>query len=73
MLEALMVLAYVDPDEGSGTLTLLLVAIVLVAIAAVALIVRWAIGRSCPRCGKRVARGKLDCRHCEFDFRSIGS
>jgi hypothetical protein len=28
--------------------------------------------RPCPRCGKRVEVGKLDCAHCGFDFRQIG-
>jgi hypothetical protein len=29
--------------------------------------------RPCPRCGKRVEVGKLDCDTCGFDFRTIGS
>lgn len=29
--------------------------------------------RPCPRCGERVAVGQLDCPHCDFDFRTIGS
>jgi hypothetical protein len=28
--------------------------------------------RTCPRCGKRVRVGKLDCGPCGFDFRQIG-
>ncbi len=31
-----------------------------------------AASRPCPRCGHRVAVGKLDCPHCGFDFRTIG-
>jgi len=30
-------------------------------------------GRACNRCGERVANGVLDCPHCGFDFRSIGT
>lgn len=29
--------------------------------------------RSCPRCGERVAKGKLDCQNCGFDFTMIGA
>ena len=29
--------------------------------------------RPCPRCGQRVANGVLDCPHCGFDFRTIGT
>lgn len=29
--------------------------------------------RPCPRCGEAVEVGVLDCPHCEFDFRTIGS
>lgn len=29
--------------------------------------------RPCPRCGKPVRRGNLDCPHCSFDFRTIGT
>ena len=28
--------------------------------------------RPCPRCGRQIEVGKLDCPHCEFDFRTIG-
>lgn len=27
--------------------------------------------RPCPRCGRRVRNGRLDCAACRFDFRSI--
>lgn len=29
--------------------------------------------RPCPRCGRRVAVGTLDCDACSFDFRTVGS
>lgn len=29
--------------------------------------------RPCPRCGKPVPNGVLDCSACGFDFRAIGS
>lgn len=29
--------------------------------------------RPCPRCGVGVPVGELDCPHCGFDFREIGS
>lgn len=29
--------------------------------------------RPCPRCGKQVKAGLLDCADCGFDFRTIGS
>jgi hypothetical protein len=28
--------------------------------------------RECPRCGRDVRKGLLDCPHCEYDFRAIG-
>lgn len=28
--------------------------------------------RPCPRCGRDVDVGVLDCPHCDFDFRTIG-
>ncbi len=73
MLDAITLLGYADPNSGSGTLTLVLIVVGAAIIVAVALLVRWVVGRSCPRCGKRVGRGKLDCPHCGFDFRSIGA
>lgn len=33
----------------------------------------WLRTRPCPRCGERVWTGELDCRNCQFDFRTIGS
>lgn len=27
--------------------------------------------RPCPRCGRGVTLGVLDCKHCGFDFRTI--
>lgn len=30
-------------------------------------------GRECPRCGRGVKIGVLDCPHCGFDFRSVGT
>jgi hypothetical protein len=29
--------------------------------------------RECPRCGGRVKIGELDCPHCAFDFRTLGT
>jgi hypothetical protein len=29
--------------------------------------------RACPRCGRAVPVGRLDCADCGFDFRTIGS
>lgn len=29
--------------------------------------------RACPRCGEQVKNGVLDCPHCDFDFRTIGT
>lgn len=29
--------------------------------------------RRCPRCGEGVHNGVLDCPHCGFDFRTIGT
>jgi hypothetical protein len=29
--------------------------------------------RPCPRCGRDVLKGELDCPHCGFDFRTIGA
>ncbi len=29
--------------------------------------------RPCPRCGRDVKKGQLDCPHCGFDFRTIGT
>jgi hypothetical protein len=53
----------------------LLILLVLVAlpVTAVLLVVRAVSRRACPRCGKRVKRGRLDCPHSGFDFRSIGA
>jgi hypothetical protein len=28
--------------------------------------------RQCPRCGKRVKEGRMDCPDCGFDFRTVG-
>lgn len=28
--------------------------------------------RPCPRCGRRVAVGDLECPYCDFDFETIG-
>jgi hypothetical protein len=29
--------------------------------------------RPCPRCGRRIQAGELECDSCGFDFRSIGA
>jgi tRNA(Ile2) C34 agmatinyltransferase TiaS len=52
---------------------LILLVIVGLPVLAVLLVVRALSNRSCPRCGKHVKRGRLDCPHCGFDFRSIGA
>lgn len=43
-----------------------------VAVITVALALGYLVGgRGCPRCGRRVATGDLDCSSCGYDFRSI--
>jgi hypothetical protein len=70
--------------DSSGEDVLLLV----VVVGAVFLLGRWFIGgvirgargeplaheaRPCPRCGRPVEVGVLDCPSCDFDFRTIGN
>ncbi len=48
------------------------IVIVLVMVAIPVMIVmrleQWMTSRPCPRCGERVANGKLECRACGYDF-----
>jgi hypothetical protein len=57
---------------GPVELLILLIMIGLPVLAVLG-VVRVLSRRSCPRCGKHVKRGRLDCSHCGFDFRSIGA
>jgi len=53
-----------------GPLELLIILILLgLPVLAIVLIVRGNDSRPCPQCGKRVKKGRLDCAHCEYDFR----
>jgi transposase len=47
--------------------------LLLLLVLVIAWVARWIVRRDCPRCGKKVRRGILDCPHCGFDFRTIGS
>lgn len=47
--------------------------LVMVAAAGVGELIVTLRRRPCPRCGRGVVRGRLDCPHCEFDFRMIGA
>jgi ribosomal protein L37E len=51
----------------------LFVAAVMVGAGIWGVIRRWRRTRTCPRCGRRVVIGDLDCPYCGFDFRTIGS
>jgi drug/metabolite transporter (DMT)-like permease len=65
-----------DPmTEGNPEAWIAVGAIVLgiVAAAAINAYQDHARARPCPRCGERVAVGQLECPHCDFDFRSIGT
>jgi hypothetical protein len=42
-------------------------------IAAVVFVVRYMTSRACPRCGRRVRNGRLDCGKCGFDFHSVSA
>jgi hypothetical protein len=42
-------------------------------VLAVLAVVRVVSRRACPRCGKRVKPGQLDCPHCGFEFHAIGA
>jgi len=65
---AVIALLFIAPIVG-------IVALVVFLVAGIAL---WVIegaqdSRPCPRCGEQVDNGVLDCTHCGFDFRTIGS
>jgi hypothetical protein len=51
-------------------------AIFVVLLALMLLIALWRIiapdSRACPRCGRQVKKGDLECSECGFDFRTIG-
>ena len=69
---------------STGVLVLRIVVIAALAVAVLMIVLRLATAvlkalgrrrqryRPCPRCGRRVAVGVLDCEACGFDFRSIG-
>jgi predicted RNA-binding Zn-ribbon protein involved in translation (DUF1610 family) len=56
-----------------GAEILLSLACIAVVVFVVVVMVKRGIEMTCPNCGKRVGRGKLDCPHCGFDFRTIGA
>lgn len=57
-----------DPTWIGWVLTVALVAVV--AGELVAAVRR---RRPCPRCGRGVVKGRLDCSGCGFDFRTVGA
>jgi len=53
-----------------GPLELLIILIILgLPVLAIVLIVRGNESRPCPQCAKPVKKGRLECPHCEYDFR----
>jgi rRNA maturation endonuclease Nob1 len=53
-----------------GGIVAVLIGLLLAAVAVIAAIVRSRRRRDrCPRCGRTVTRGLLDCPHCGFDLR----
>lgn len=61
-----------DPSTGLGPLTIALIVLAALAVAAlVAFLVRRLATRPCPRCGRRVRTGRLECGRCGFDFRAL--
>ena len=55
---------------GLGPLELLIILIFLgLPVLMIVLVVRGNDSRPCPQCAKRVKKGRLDCPHCEYDFR----
>lgn len=53
-----------------GPLELLIILIMLgLPVLIIVLIVRGNDSRPCPQCAKRVKTGRVDCPHCEYDFR----
>ena len=64
-----------DPTTEASPEILIGVGAIALGIVAALAINRYqdhAATRPCPRCGKRVAVGQLDCPHCGFNFRTIG-
>lgn len=55
---------------GFGPLELLIILLMLgLPVLVIVLIVRGNDSRPCPQCRKRVKKSRLDCPHCEYDFR----
>jgi hypothetical protein len=61
-------------DDGGGMIVFAVIVALLLAYGAWKFFVDPFLStRPCPRCGRRVPKGEMDCPHCEFDFRSIGA
>lgn len=60
-----------SPDSVRSLVVAWVIGTVLLAGAWV-LLRHWRATRPCPRCGRGVRVGELECAACGFDFRSIG-
>jgi threonine/homoserine/homoserine lactone efflux protein len=69
-------IAYLDPGSGDtgAQIAAFVIAflVVLAVLVLVVVLVRRANSRPCPRWGRRVRTGKMQCESCGFDFETVG-